>query len=126
MPSAKITGQVQIQLSAGAAPAARPINFSMEYGKSNLHDFNYNAAQATEEVPRGEISNVRLAMVWVESGSIELSWDSGGDNPTVITANASPPPTEPGLMLFARYGVNSGVLHITTQGPAKGSIYLFE
>lgn len=124
--SIALDGTVSIQLTPEARPTPIPIKFVRNYNEKIMYDFALSGAVTNQAIPQGSVTNPHTVLVWVREGSIELSWDSGGDGATEISANPSPPPEDAPLMILMRYAPGAGQLYITTTAAARGAVWLFE
>lgn len=127
MPTISLTGTLNVQLTNEARPQPVPIAFSTQYSKKALVDFDFTVAQSNTPISQpGTVDAPRLIFVQVIEGEVNLSWSPSGDSPTTIRANPSPPPNEPPMMLLYSYAPESGQIFLSTPGPARGRIWLFE
>lgn len=124
--SIKLTGTLNIQLTDEAQPFPVPVNYAMQYSEKVLYDFLNNGTVTHVAVPQGSVTNPSLIIVWVREGSIDLSWDPGGANPTTITANPVPTTVNTPLMILSGYMPAARQLYLTSTGVARGAIWLFE
>lgn len=122
--SIKLVGNLLIQLATGATPTPVPVGVDTVYNEKLIYEFNYTASQTNTPVPAGSVTNPRWVIVFVDEGTISLSWDSSGDAPTVLTAS-SISANKPVMILF-RDTAPAGSLYITTTAPARGQIWLLE
>lgn len=121
-----LDGNVLLQLTEEARPVAIPLKFNLTYREKVLYDFNFPGAVTNQAVPQGSVTNPRILLVWVREGSVSFSWDIGGAAPTVIAANASPPPADTPLLVMMRHAPGAGQLYMTTTAPARGAVWLLE
>jgi hypothetical protein len=124
--SITLDGNLNIQLTEESRPMPVPMRFGLNYTRKNMNDFVYLGAVTNQVVPQGTVTNPTLVLVWVREGAISLAWNVGGQGPTDIAANPTPPPTDPPQMMLTRYAPGPGQLYITTTGPARGAIWVFQ
>lgn len=120
-------GTLSLQLTDEARPTPVPVKFNLTYTKKMMYDFVNTTTVSHVAVPQGGVTAPRFILVFVREGEIELSWDSGGANPTVIQANPiQSPPDVPVMFLGPRHQPDAGQLYLTSAGVARGSIWIFE
>jgi len=120
-------GTLSIQLTDEARPTPIPVKFNLTYTKKVMYDFVNTTTVSHVAVPQGGVLHPRFILVFVREGEIELSWDAGGANPTVIQANPVQSPPDVPVFMLARYQPDDvGQLYLTSAGVARGAIWLFE
>lgn len=125
MPSISFSGNLVVQLTDDAKPTSVPLNFTTQYTEKSMYDFSYGVV-TNQALPQGSITNPRIIMVQILSGSASLSWSGSGTAPTVMTANSTPPPSDPAMQLFYTYAAGANTLYITTAAPCTGRVWFFE
>jgi len=126
MPTIKLTGNALVQLMDGATPQPVPVAFDAVYTEKLLAGINYTSAQTNLAIGPGSVTNPRIVMVFIYEGTMSLSWGVDGANPTVLSANPTPPPTDRPVLVMFRYNAPASTLYLTTTGPVRGEIWLFE
>lgn len=124
--SIALDGNLSIQLTDEARPTPLPMKFNLSYTRKNMHDFVFSGVVTNQAVPQGTVTNPTIVLVWVREGGISLSWNSGGLGPTEMAANPTPPPGDPPMMMLMRFAPGPGQLYVTTTGPARGAIWVFQ
>lgn len=124
--SIALDGNILLQLTEEARAVSVPVKFNLTYNEKVLYDFAFSGAVTNQAIPQGSVTNPRFILVWVREGAISLSWASDGSAPTAISANPTPPPTDPPLMMLMRYAPGAGQLYITTTAPARGAVWVLE
>lgn len=126
MTTISFTGTINLQLTDESRPAPIPLAASLTYTEKTLVDFSYAATQTNVALAQGTVTAPKWILVQVTEGAVSLSWLSDGTGPTVVKANAAPPPTDPGTLLLMTYSPGAGQLYLSCTGPARGRIWLFE
>lgn len=120
-----LDGNLTIQLSPEARPAAVPLKFALSYTKKAMHDFVHTGAVSNVAVGQGSVTAPKFVLIWVREGSVNFSWNVAGDAPTTISANPNPPPGDVPVFLLMRYDPAASQLYMTTTGAAAGSVWVF-
>lgn len=119
-------GTLSIQLTDEARPTPVPVKFNLTYTRKVMWDFSNVTDVTNFAVPQGSMTAARFILVFVREGEIELSWNSGGANPTIIKANPVQSPPDVPVMMLARHDPEASQLYISSVGVARGAIWLFQ
>lgn len=123
--SISLDGNLSVQLTPEARPQPIPVKFALSYTKKGMFDFVLPANSANVPVGPGGVAAPKFVLIWVREGSVDFSWDSGGDAPTTVTANPNPPPADVPVMLLMRYEPSAGTLYMTSLLGARCEVWLF-
>lgn len=126
MPSITFTGSIAIQLTDEARPATVPVSFSGTYVEKSMNDLSYSVAVTNQAIPQGTVTNPKFILIQVTEGSMSISRSVSGTAPIVLTANPSPPPGDVPTLFSYTFSAPTESLYVTTTGPARGRVWLFE
>lgn len=120
-----LDGNISIQLTDDARPTPVPVRFSLNYTRKAMFDYVLPALTSDMAVGPGSVTAPKFVLIWVKSGSVDFSWDSGGAAPTTISANPNPPPSDVPVMVMMRFEATTSTLYMSSTEGAVCSVWLF-
>lgn len=126
MSTAKLVGNLLLQLLPGATPQTVPVGFEMSYTEYAMQDFSYATSQTNLAVSQGSVGGPRLVLVFLTEGTMSIGWTADGDGATPLTANPVPGGNDKPVWIMYRYSAPTSQLYMSCSAGAKGQIWVFE
>lgn len=126
MSTAKLTGNLLLQLLPGATPQTVPVGFETSYTEYAMFDVAYTSAQTNVPVGQGSVGAPRLVLVFLTEGTMSVGWDSAGVGAWPLAANSVPGSNDKPVLVMFRYTAPTSQLYMSCSAGAKGQIWVFE